>query len=44
MICYSTITAVPFYEAVGFNKRGDMVIEFGQTMQFPSVLMDRDLP
>jgi len=41
--CYSTITAVPFYEAMGFEKRGDIEITFGETMQFPCVWLEQNI-
>ena len=41
--CYSTLTAVPFYEAMGFRQKGPIEIAFGQAMQFPAIWMDREL-
>ncbi len=41
--CYSTITAVPFYEAQGFVVKGEMQLQFAQAMRFPAVWMERRL-
>ena len=41
--CYSTITAVPFYEALGFEKCGDIEIEFGGGLRLPAVSMICDI-
>jgi len=42
--CYSTITAVPFYQAVGFVRKAEIELTFGETMNFPAIWMTRDLP
>lgn len=40
---YSTITAVPFYEAHGFEVKGEMSIEFTEGIHFPAIWMERKL-
>lgn len=42
--CYSTITAAPFYEAMGFVRKGVMDIEFGSVLRFPTIWLDRPIP
>ena len=42
--CVSTLTAVPFYRALGFVERGRLTLSFGQAgLSFPAVAMERDL-
>lgn len=41
--CYSTLTAVPFYEALGFVPQNEIEIEMGAHIGFPAVWMIRDL-
>jgi len=43
MSCYSTRTALTFYEAMGFRKKGEMAIEITQAIRFPAIWMDRKL-
>lgn len=43
MICQSTHTAVPFYRAMGFRVRGDIVIALRPGIAFPAVEMERTL-
>lgn len=42
--CYSTRTAVPFYEAVGFRQIGTMDIELRPGIRFPAIWTERSLP
>lgn len=43
MICQSTRTAVPFYRAMGFRVRGEIVIALRPGITFPAVEMERAL-
>jgi len=43
MICQSTKTAVPFYTAMGFRVRGEIVIALRPGITFPAVEMERAL-
>lgn len=43
MICQSTQTAVPFYRAIGFRVRGEIVIALRPGIAFPAVEMERAL-
>ena len=43
MICQSTQTAVPFYKAMGFRVRGEIVIALRPGITFPAVEMERAL-
>jgi hypothetical protein len=43
MICQSTQTAVPFYKAMGFRTRGEIVIALRPGITFPAVEMERML-
>lgn len=43
MICQSTQTAVPFYRAMGFRVRGEIVIALRPGIPFPAVEMERTL-
>ncbi len=43
MECWSTFTAVPFYEAMGFRQIGPIDVPLGPGITFPSVRMTRDL-
>ena len=43
MLCQSTRTAVPFYSAMGFRARGDIIITLRPGIGFPAVEMLRDL-
>jgi GNAT superfamily N-acetyltransferase len=43
MICQSTKTAVPFYRAMGFRVRGDIVITLRPGITFPAMEMERAL-
>jgi GNAT superfamily N-acetyltransferase len=43
MICQSTKTAVPFYKAMGFRVRGEIVIALRPGITFPAVEMERAL-
>jgi N-acetylglutamate synthase-like GNAT family acetyltransferase len=41
--CLSTLTAVPFYRAMGFREVGPVTLSFGAPIAFPAVEMTRDL-
>ncbi|MDP4992609.1 GNAT family N-acetyltransferase [Marivita lacus] len=41
--CQSTRTAVPFYEAMGFEARGDIVVPLRPGIDFPAVFLQRIL-
>ncbi len=41
--CQATITAVPFYESVGFEAVGDIVVPLRPGVDFPAVAMSRPL-
>ncbi len=41
--CFSTLTAVGFYEAMGFVQCGGRVIPLGPDLGFPSMDMTRDI-
>lgn len=43
MICQSTHTAVPFYRAMGFRPRGEIVISLRPGITFPAIEMERPL-
>lgn len=43
MICQSTRTAVPFYTAMGFRPRGEILIALRPGITFPAVEMERTL-
>ena len=43
MICQSTHTAVPFYKAMGFQIRGEILIALRPGITFPAVEMTRAL-
>lgn len=43
LCCYSTLTAVPFYQAMGFEVKGDLIIEFASALEFPAVWMENKL-
>lgn len=43
MTCQSTLTAVPFYRALGFETLGEMVVELPRGISFPAVRMQRVL-
>lgn len=43
MICQSTRTALPFYKAMGFRARGEIVIALRPGITFPAVEMERAL-
>ncbi len=43
MECLSTLMAVPFYAACGFEEIGPLTIAFRPGIDFPTVLMARDL-
>ncbi|WP_439103118.1 GNAT family N-acetyltransferase [Celeribacter marinus] len=43
LICTSTITAAGFYEAVGFECRGDVALTLGPGLSFPAVQLVYDL-
>jgi len=43
MACYSTRTAVPFYEANGFSVKGEVEIPLRAGITFPAVAMVRRL-
>jgi GNAT superfamily N-acetyltransferase len=42
LACVSTLTAVPFYRALGFREEGPIVLDFGG-LSFPAVAMRRPL-
>jgi hypothetical protein len=37
--CYSTLAAVPFYEAMGFATVAEIVLTLGRGVHFPAVHM-----
>lgn len=41
--CQSTLTAVPFYAAMGFVARGEITVELPKGIAFPAVFMVADL-
>lgn len=41
--CLSTLTAVPFYRAMGFTEVWPVTLSFGAPIAFPAVEMTRDL-
>ena len=41
--CMSTLTAVPFYRAVGFTQIGPMTVTLGAGIAFPAMEMRRNL-
>lgn len=41
--CLSTLMAVPFYAACGFQEVGPTTINLRSGIDFPAVLMQRDL-
>lgn len=43
MTCEATITAVPFYRAVGFNGDAPITIQLQPGIEFPAILMSRPL-
>ncbi|MEM5467685.1 GNAT family N-acetyltransferase [Celeribacter marinus] len=43
LICTSTITAAGFYEAMGFECRGDVALTLGPGLGFPAVQLVYDL-
>ncbi len=43
MVCQSTRTAVPFYEAMGFEVRGAVNVPLRPGISFPAVAMERYL-
>lgn len=43
LMCQSTRTAVPFYRAMGFVPRGDIVVTLRPGIGFPAVEMEREL-
>jgi GNAT superfamily N-acetyltransferase len=43
MVCQSTVTAVPFYRAMGFRVRGDITVMLRPGIPFPAIEMDRAL-
>ncbi|MBO6789634.1 MAG: GNAT family N-acetyltransferase [Dinoroseobacter sp.] len=43
MVCQSTRTAVPFYEAMGFKVRGAIDVPLRPGISFPAVAMERSL-
>ncbi|MEM1237118.1 MAG: GNAT family N-acetyltransferase [Pseudomonadota bacterium] len=43
MECWATLTAVPFYEAVGFRQLGSMVVQLQGAIDFPAIRMERGL-
>ena len=43
MECWSTLTAVPFYEAMGFEALGPFTITLERGIKFPSVRLMRPL-
>ena len=43
MHCFSTRTAVPFYESAGFKVLGDMTVTLDAGIDFPAVRMVRGL-
>ena len=43
MECHSTRTAVPFYSAMGFEEVREMVVPLAPGVDFPAILMVRDI-
>lgn len=43
MHCLATLTAVPFYRAMGFAELGPVTVPLGPGVDFPAVEMRRDL-
>ncbi|MEO0485829.1 MAG: GNAT family N-acetyltransferase [Pseudomonadota bacterium] len=43
MECWATLTAVPFYSAVGFRELGPMVVQLQGAIDFPAMRMEREL-
>jgi len=41
--CLATLTAVPFYRAMGFAAHRNVKVPFGPQIQFPAVEMKRIL-
>ncbi|MEM1375037.1 MAG: GNAT family N-acetyltransferase [Pseudomonadota bacterium] len=41
--CWATLTAVPFYEAVGFRLIGPMTVRLQGAIEFPAMRMERSL-
>ena len=41
--CWATLTAVPFYEAVGFQRVEPMVVQLQGAIDFPAMRMQRAL-
>jgi len=42
--CYASLNAEGFYAALGFEKRDDITVTIGHDIDFPAVLMTRELP
>lgn len=43
LLCTSTRTAVPFYEAMGFERRAEITVPLGPGIDFPAIEMERHL-
>lgn len=43
MQCYSTRTAVPFYESQGFETIGEMLMQLAPGVDFPAISMVRNI-
>lgn len=43
MECLSTLTAVPFYAACGFDEQGPVTVPLRPGIDFPAILMQRSL-
>ncbi len=43
MMCYSTVTAEPFYAAVGFVTQAEITVTLAPGLEFPAVQMCSDL-
>ena len=43
LLCVATLTAVPFYRAMGFAERRRVMLSFGAPVAFPAVEMERAL-
>ena len=43
MMCFSTLTAEPFYRALGFVPQGSIAITLAPGLEFPAVQMRRDM-
>lgn len=43
LLCLSTLTAVPFYRAMGFHDRRPVTLRFGAPVAFPAMEMERAL-